>query len=162
MKQERTKDWVRLLFWAILTMNAEESSSTGYTSHKLFHGRRPVWFFKTPFSEPRRGLARANLKHVRERELTRRYRMRRHATFRVGDLVLVYQSPLRTWPRSCLQDPYCGPYQIIKIDGSRIHVRCSPRLGGEPLCAPKHLRHYHSPDELSLDDWHLSDREVGR
>ena len=30
------------------------------------------------------------------------------------------------------------------------------------LCAPKQLRHYHSPDELSCDEWRLSDREVER
>ena len=41
-------------------------------------------------------------------------------------------------------------------------MRCSPRLGGEPLCAPKQLRHYHSPDELSWDEWHLCDTEVER
>ena len=34
VKQERTKDWVRLLPWAVLTMNSQESSSTGYTSKK--------------------------------------------------------------------------------------------------------------------------------
>ena len=39
-------------------------------------------------------------------------------------------------------------------------MRCSPRLGGELLCEPKQLRHYHSPDELSSDEWPLSDREV--
>ena len=32
MKQERTKDWVRLLPWAVLTLNSQESSSTGYTA----------------------------------------------------------------------------------------------------------------------------------
>ena len=41
-------------------------------------------------------------------------------------------------------------------------MRCSPRLGGELLCAPKQLRHYHSPDKLSWDEWRLSDREVER
>ena len=41
-------------------------------------------------------------------------------------------------------------------------MRCSPRLGGELLCAPKQLRHYHSPDELSWDEWRLSPREVAR
>ena len=30
MKQVRTKDWVRLLLWAVLTMNSQGSSSTGY------------------------------------------------------------------------------------------------------------------------------------
>ena len=38
MKQERTKDWVRLLSWAVATMKSQRSSSTGYTLHELFHG----------------------------------------------------------------------------------------------------------------------------
>ena len=99
---------------------------------------------------------------MRERELTRRNRTRRAATFKVGDLVQVHQSRSPTWPRNCLQDPYFGPYRIIKIDESTIHVRCSVRLDGVLLCAPKQLRHYHSPDELSEDEWRLSDREVER
>ena len=35
MKQERIKDWVRLVPWAVLTMNSQRSSSTG-----LQRGRR--------------------------------------------------------------------------------------------------------------------------
>ena len=103
MKEERTKDWVRLIPWAVLTINSQESSSTGHTPHELFHGGHPAWVFKTPFPddfmspvgdwlEHRQdlaNLARGNLKHVRERELTRRNRTRRRATFKVGNLVLV-------------------------------------------------------------------------
>ena len=176
MKQERTKDCVRLLPWAVLAMNSQERSSTGYTPHELFHGGRPAWLFKTPFPEDykspvgdwleqRQDLAsraRANLKRVRERELTRRNRTRGLASFKGGDLVLVHHSRLHTWPRNCLQDPYFGPYRIIRIDGSRIHVSCSPRLGGELLCAPKQIRQYHSPNELSWDEWRLPDSEVKR
>ena len=176
MKQECTKDWARLLPRAVLTMTSQESCSTGYTPPGLFHGGRPAWFFKTPFPEDYKcrvgdwhhhrqdlaNLARANLKHARGGELTRRNRTRRPAAFRVGNLVLVHTSRSPTWPGNCLQDPYYGPYRIIKIDGSRIHVRCSPGLGGELLCAPKQLRPYHPPDELSWDEWRLSDREVER
>ena len=176
MEQERTKDWVRLLPWAVLTMNSQESSPTGYNPHELFHRGHPACFFKTPFPEDYKGLvgdwlenrqdlanlARGNLKHVRARELTRRNRTRRPATLKVGDLVVVHHSRLPTWPRNCLRDPYFGPYRIIKIDGSSIHVRCSPCLGGELLWAPQQLRHYHSPDELSWDGWRLSGREVER
>ena len=75
------------------------------------------------------------------RILMRQNRLQRPASFKVGDLVLVHHSRLPSWPRNCLQDPYFGRYRIIRIDGSRIHVRCSPRLGGELLCAPKQLRH---------------------
>ena len=51
MRQKRTKDWVCLLPWAVLTMNPQESSPPGYTPHDLFHGGRLAWFFKTPFPE---------------------------------------------------------------------------------------------------------------
>ena len=176
MKQERTKDWVRLVPWALLTMNSQRSSSTGFTPHELFHGERPAWFFKTAFPEDfkspvgdwlehkqsRPNQAETNLRHIRDRELSRRNRLRRPASFKVGGLVLVHHSRLPSWPRNCLQDPYFGPYRIIRIDGSRIHVRCSPRLGGELLCAPKQLRHYHTPDDLSSDEWRLSDSKVER
>ena len=90
MKQERTEDLVRLLPWAVLTMNSQESSSNGYTPHELFNGGRPAWFFKTRFPEDYKrpvgdwlehrqdlaNLPRANLRHVRVRELTRRNRTR--------------------------------------------------------------------------------------
>ena len=176
MKQERTKDWVRLLPWAVLIMNSQRSSSTGYTPHKLFHGGRPAWFFKTPFPEDfkspvgdwlehKQSLANqagTNLRHIRDCELSRPNRLRRPASFKVGDRVLVHHSRLPSWPRNCLQDPYFGPYRIIRIDRSRIHVRCSPRLGGELLCAPKQLRHYYSRDDLSWDEWRLSNSKVER
>ena len=51
MKLERTKNWVRLVPWAVLTMNSQRSSSTGLTPHELFHGGRPAWFFKAPVPE---------------------------------------------------------------------------------------------------------------
>ena len=41
-------------------------------------------------------------------------------------------------------------------------MKCRLRLGGELLCAPKQLRHYHSPDELFWDDRRSSDSEVER
>ena len=31
MRQERTKDWVRLVPWAVLTMNSQRCSSTGFS-----------------------------------------------------------------------------------------------------------------------------------
>ena len=176
MKQERTKDWVRLVPSAVLTMNSQRSSSTGFGPHELCHGGRPAWFFKTPFRkkfkspvgdllEHKQSMAKqagTNLRPIRERELSQRNRLQRPASFRAGDLVLVHHSRLPSWPRNCLQDPYFGPYRIVRIDGSRIHVRCSPHLGGELLYAPKQLRHYHSPDDLSWDGWRLSDSEAGR
>ena len=106
---------------------------TGFTPHELFHGGRPAWFFKTPFPEDFKSpvgdwpenkqsmanKAGTNLRNIRDRELSRRNRLRRPASFKVGDLVLVHHSRLPSWPRNCLQDPYFRPYLIIRIDGSR-------------------------------------------
>ena len=114
MKQERTRDWVRLLPWAVLTMNSQASSSTSYTPHELFNGGPPVWLLKTPFPEDhkspvgdglehrqdRANLGRANPKHVPQRELTRRNRTRRPGSFKVGDLVLVHHWPLPNGTRN--------------------------------------------------------------
>ena len=104
MKQGRTKDWIRLLPWAVLTMDSQRSSSTGFTPHKLFHGGQPAWFCNTHFPEDFKSLvadllehkqsmanqAGTNLRHVPEREMSRRNRLRRPARFKVGDLVLVH------------------------------------------------------------------------
>ena len=123
MKQECTKDLVRLVPWAVLTMNSQRSSSTGFGPPELFHGGRPVWFFNTPFPEDFKSpvgdwlehkqsmanQAGTNLRNIRDRELTRRNSLRRPASFKVGDLVLVHHSRLPSWPRNCLQYPFFGP-----------------------------------------------------
>ena len=108
MKQECIKDWVRLVPWAVLTMNSQRSSSAGFTPHELFNGGRPAWFFKTPFPEDfnspvwdgleqKQSMANqagTNLRHIRDRELSRRNRLRRPVSFKVVDLVLVHHSRL--------------------------------------------------------------------
>ena len=66
--------------------------------------------------------------------------------------MVVHYSRLPRCPRNCLQDPFFGFHPIRKANRFRIHVRCSPRLGGELLCTPNQLRHYHSEDDLSWDE----------
>ena len=119
MKQERTKDWVHLLPCDVLTMNSPQRSSTGYSPHDLFHWGRSAWLFKIfltlritivgDWLEHKQDLANfgtANLKYVRERELTRRNRARCPATLKVRRPGLVQHLPLLLWPRNCLQDPF--------------------------------------------------------
>ena len=55
-------------------------------------------------------MARVNLKHVCERQLTQHNCTRRPASFKVGDLVLVHHLRLPSWPHNCLQDQCFGPY----------------------------------------------------
>ena len=137
-----------------------EDDLLGSSKHAFLRTSRALLGIVLGHKQSMANQAGTNLRHIRDRELSRWNHLRRPASFKVGDLVLVHHSRLPSWPCNCLQDPYFGPYRIIRIDGSRIHVRCSPRLGGELLCGPKQLRHYHTPDDLSWDEWRLSDSEV--
>ena len=95
MTQERTKDWVRLVPWAVLTMNSQRSTSTGFSPHELFNGGRPAWVFKTPFPEDfkspvgdwlehKQSMGNqpgTNLRHIREPELSRLNHLRQPPNF---------------------------------------------------------------------------------
>ena len=56
IKQQCAKDWVRMLPSAVLTMNSQRSSSTGFTPHVLFQGGCLAWFFKLPFMRTTRAM----------------------------------------------------------------------------------------------------------
>ena len=49
MKQERTKDWVPLVPWAVLTMNSQRSSSAGCTPTSFFMEDDLLGSLKPPF-----------------------------------------------------------------------------------------------------------------
>ena len=162
-KTERTRDWVRLLPVISLMMNSQQSSATGYSPHELFLGR-PAWFLHAPYPEDTHSSvgewvqeqqakvdkAEAMLQRVRERQWNKKNKHRVPATYQEGDWVLVHHSRLPAWPRSTSDDPYFGPYKILSVDGHRITVRCSPRLGGDLVCAAQHLKRYHVTQNQSL------------
>ena len=172
-KTERTRDWVRLLPVISLMMNSQESSATGYSPHELFMGR-PAWFLHAPYPEDTHSSvgewvqeqqakvdkAKAMLQRVRERQWNKKNKHRVPATYQEGDWVLVHHSRLPAWPRSTSDDPYFGPYKILSVDGHRITVRCSPRLGGTLVCAAQHLKRYHDPEDLCGEKWELNDEEI--
>ena len=173
-KTERTKDWVRLLPVIPLMMNSQESSATGYTPHELFMGR-PVWFLHGPYPEDSYSTvgkwvkeqqdkvdkARAMLQRVREHQWNKKNKHRVPASYQEGDLVLVHHSRLPAWPRSNSDDPYFGPYKMLSVDGHRITVRCSPRLGGTLVCATQQLKCYYDPEDLRGEEWELNNEEIG-
>ena len=74
--------------------------------------------------------------------------------------MLVHHSRLPAWPHSTSDDPYFGTYKILSVDGHRITVRCSPRLGGTLVCAAQHLKHYYDPEDLCGEEWELNDKEI--
>ena len=82
------------------------------------------------------------------------------ATYQEGDWVLVHHSRLPAWPRSTSDDPYLRPYKTLSVDGHRITVRCSPRLGGTLVCAAQHLKRSFDPEDLCGEEWELNDEEI--
>ena len=172
-KTERTRDWVRLLPVISLIMNSQESSATGYSPHELFLGR-PAWFLHAPYPEDTHSSvgewvqeqqakvdkAKAMLQRVRERQWNKKNKHRVPATYQEGDWVLVHHSRLPAWLRSTSDDPYFGPYKILSVNGHRITVRCSPRLGGTLVCAAQHLKRYYDPEDLCGEEWELNDEEI--
>ena len=82
------------------------------------------------------------------------------ASYQEGDWVLVHHNRLLAWPRSTSDDPYFGPYKILTVDGHRITVRCSPRLGGTLVCVAQQLKHYYDPEDLCGEEWELNDEEI--
>ena len=73
--------------------------------------------------------------------------------------MLVHHSWLAAWPRSTSDDPYFGCYKILFVDGHRITVRSSPRLGGTLVCAAENLKRYYNPEHLCGEEWELNDGE---
>ena len=168
-KTERTRDWVRLLPVISLMMNSQEGSATGYSPHELFLGR-PTWFLHAPYPEDTHSSVGewvqeqqakvAMLQRVRERQWTKKNKHRVPATYQEGNWVLVHHSLLPAWPRSTSDDPYFGPYKTLSVDGHRITVRCSFRLGGTLVCAAQHLKRYYDPEDLCGEEWELKNEEI--
>ena len=50
MKQECIKDWVRLVPWAVLTMNSQRSSSTGFSPRRTVPWRTACLVLQNPLS----------------------------------------------------------------------------------------------------------------
>ena len=95
---------------------------------------------------------------MREHQWNKKNKQRVPASYQEGDWVLVPNSRLPAWPRSTSDDSYFGPYKIPSVDGHRITVRCSPRLGGSLWCAAQQLKRYHGAEDLCGEEWELTTR----
>ena len=104
--------------------------------------------------------AKAMLQRVWEDKWTRRNIQGVPASYQAGDWVLVHHIGLPAWPRSTSVDPYFGSYRILTVDGHRITVRWSFRLGGTLVCAAQQLKHYYNPEELCGEERALNDEEI--
>ena len=168
-KTERTKDWVRLLRVPVV----RGSSATGYSPNELFMGR-PAWLLHTPYpqdsystvckwveeQQDKVDKAKGMLQRVREHQRSKKNKHRVPASYEEGHRVLVHHSRLHALPRSTSDDPYFGPYKILSVDGHRITVRCSPRLGKILVCASQQIKRYYDPEDLCGEEWELNDNEI--
>ena len=135
---------------------------------------RPAWFLHAPYPEDSYSTlgkwgkeqqdkfdkAKAMLQRVRERQWNKKNKHRVPASYQEKDWVLVHHSQLPALPRSTSDDPYFGPYKILSVDGHRITVRCSPRLGGTLVCAAQQLKRYHNPEDLCGEEWELNNEQI--
>ena len=135
---------------------------------------RPAWFLHGPYprdfystvgqlvkeQQDKVDKAKAMLQRERERQWNKKNKHRVPASYQEGDWVLVHHSLLPVWPRSTSDDPYFGPYNILSVDGHRITVRYSPRLGGTLVCAAQQLKGYYDAEDLSGEEWELNDKNI--
>ena len=164
---------MRLLTVISLMMNSQESLATDYSPHELFMGR-PAWFLHAPYPEDSYSTvgkwvkeqqdkvekAKAMLQRVREQRWGKKKKHRVPASSQEGDWVLVHHSWLTAWQRSTSVDPYFGPYKILSVDGHRVTVRYSPRLGRTLVCAAQQLKPYYHPEDVCGEEWELNDQEI--
>ena len=83
-----------------------------------------------------------------------------HDGYQEGAWVLNHHSWLPAWPRSTSDDPYFGRYKILTVDGYRITVPCSLRVGGTLVCAAHQLKHYYDPEVICGEELKLNNEEI--
>ena len=104
--------------------------------------------------------AKAMLQRVGDSQWNKKNKHRVPATYQEGDWVLVQHSGLPALQRYTSNDRYFGPYKILSVDGHRITVQCSPRLGGTLVCTAQQLKRYYDPGDLCGEEWELNDEEI--
>ena len=162
--------WYKRVLWS---PNVQVSTGIPYT-HTSNPLCRPAWFLHAPYpgdcystvgkwvkeQQDKVDKAKAMLQRVGKPEWDKKNKHRVPACYQEEDWMLVHHSRLPAWPCSTSDDPYFGPYKILSVDGHRITVRCSLRLGGNLVCAAQPLKHYYDPEHLSVEEWEPNDEEI--
>ena len=164
MAQEKGRNWLRVLLYAIYLMNNQVSTRTGFSPHELFFGR-PGFHMEFPTPQDANpkvkewmgkqatlaSKAKELLQRIRERENTHSNRGRKPVEYQIGDMVLVHHRRLPRWKKNDLDLPYYGPFMVTDVGPSSVKVRASPRFGGEIEVGFPFLKRYTLMDEYNLD-----------
>ena len=144
MKQQNSRDWVRLVPFVTWILNSQYNPQTGFSPSDLFFGR-PTWtpeLIPEPESTPiveswvleqkeLCDIAGQRLRKLREKRMSPANKGRKEAKYQIGDFVLVHKKRFPQWTLSKLSTQWFGPYRIIKIQHASVTIRASPTLGGE-------------------------------
>ena len=164
MAQEKGRNWLRVLPYAIYLINNQVSTRTGYSPHELFFVRLGFHMeFPTPqdanpkvkeWMEKQAALAskaKELLQKIRERENTCSNRGRKAVEYQIGDMVLVHHKRLPRWKKNNLDLPYYGPLMVTDVGPSSVKIRASPRFGGKVEVGFPFLKGYTLMEEYDLD-----------
>ena len=143
MVQEKGRNWLRVLPYAIYLMNNQVSTRTGYSPQELFLGRPGfhMEFPKPQDSNPKvkewmekqaalASKAKELLQKIRESENTCSSRGRKGVEYQIGDMVLVHDNRLPRWKKNDLDLPYYGPFMVTDVGLSSVKVRASRKFWG--------------------------------
>ena len=140
MLAEKSRNWLKLVPYAIYLMNNQVSSRTGFTPTELFLGR-PGFNFEFPcasegnpkvdewLTEQKRiaDLCRSLLEKKRSKENRTKNRKRKEAIYQIGDWVLVHHTRFKAWPRNTLDSPYFGPFLATDVAEGSVWIKTHPK-----------------------------------
>ena len=164
MLNEKSRNWLKLVPYAIYLMNNQVSSRTGFTPTELFLGR-PGFNFEFPcvsegnpkvdewLTEQKRiaDLCRSLVEKKRSKENRTKNRKRKEAIYQIGDWVLVHHTRFKAGPCNTLDSPYFGPFLVTDVAEGSVWIKTHPKYGGLVEVGYPQLKHYDVLDDLY--DW---------
>ena len=158
---EKSRNWLKLLPYAIYLMNNQVSSRTGFTPTELFLGR-PGFNFEFPcagggnpkvdewLTQQKRiaDLCRSFLEKKRSKDHGIKNHKRKEAIYQIGDWVLVHHSRFKAWPRNTLDSPYFAPFLVPAVAQGSVWIKTHPKYEGLAAVGYPQLKHYDVVDDL--------------
>ena len=160
----KSKDWIRLVPYAVWLMNTRASRLTGLSPAEVFLGR-PMWTMGVPNQSEElqssvedwlveqmelQGHVAELLRKQREKEYKKRNTRRLEPRYKSGDFVLVHKNRFPRFRPRKLGSQWFGPYRVVDTFSGSVKVRASPKLGGEVIVGHSHLKIF--PVEMELEE----------
>ena len=164
MLKKKSRNWLKLVPYAIYLMNNQVSSTTFFPSTERLLVR-PGFTFEFPcasegnpkvdewLTEQKRiaDLCRSVLERNRSKENRTKNRKRKEAIYQIGDWVLVHHTRFKAWTPNTLDSPYFGRFLVTDVAGGSVWIKTHPKFGGLVNVGYPQLKHYDVLDDL--DDW---------